>query len=251
MALSDIFREVEEDVRRDRLEKFWKDNGAFVVALIASALLAVAGYQVWQRYEAGQREKDAAAYTAAQRLTDPKAAIQAFANLAKTGGGGYPVLARMEEANLLLQSGKQADAVAIYKDIAQSETGPIGAVARLRAGWALADTASRAQLQTLLQPLLDPGSAWKQTADEILAYNDYRSGKLLAASSEFARLAGDTSAPDALRARARAFAAFLAGGGASNTGTVPPPAPAPAPGVPPADAGPATGAATPAGAATP
>lgn len=248
--MSDIFREVEEDVRRDRLEQFWKSNGAYVVALVVAVMLGVAGYQVWLRYQAAQREKDYAAFTAAQHLTDPKAAAQAFANLAKTAGGGYAVLARMEQANLLLQSGKQADAVAIYKDIAASESGPLGAAARLRAAWALADTATRADLQTLLQPLLDPASGWKPGAEEILAYNDFHNGKLLAASSEFSQLAGDPNAPDALRSRARAFAGFLAGGGATNVGTVPPPAPAPAPGVPPGSAPPA-GAAPSAGAAAP
>jgi hypothetical protein len=243
--LSDIFREVEEDVRRDRLEKFWKDNGLYVIALIAVVLLGVAGYKIWQRYETAQREKDSAAYAAALRITDPKAAAQAFGDLAKTAGGGYAVLARMEQADHLLESGDKAGAVTLYKDIAASETGPLGAVARVRAGWALADTASRGDLQTLLQPLLDPASSWKPMADEILAFRDYRDGKLLAASGEFGRLASDLNAPDALRSRARAFAAFLAHGGESNVGTVPPPAPAP--GTPPE----APAGAAPAGTATP
>lgn len=230
--MSDIFREVEEDVRRDRLEKFWKANGGYIVALIGAALLAVAGYQLWQRYEAGQREKDFAAFTAAQRVTDPKTAAKAFADLAKSAGGGYAALAKMAEANSLLQTGQRAQAVAIYKDIADSETGPIGMVARLRAGWAQADTASRAELQTLLQQLLDPGSAWKQMGQEILAYSDYRSGKLLVASGEFNKLAADTTASEVLRNRARAFATYIANGGAANVGTMPPPAPAPLPDVP-------------------
>lgn len=229
--MSDIFREVEEDVRRDRLEKFWKANGGYIVALVVVSLLGLGGYQLWQRHEANQREKDSAAFTAAQKLTDPNAAAKAFADLAKNAGGGYAALARIEQANILLSSGKRAEAVAIYMDVAGTDPGPVGATARLRAGWAQADSASRAQLQTLLQPLLDPSSAWKSLAQEILAYSDYRSGKLLAASGEFNKLAADTTASDALRNRARAFAAYIAGGGAANIGTVPPPAP-PVPALP-------------------
>ena len=123
---------------------------------------------------------------------------------------------------------RATQAVALYKDIANDDHGTVGAVARLRAGWLMADNAPRADLQTLLQPLLDPGSVWRQMAEEILAYSDYRAGKTLAATGEFAKLAADPAAPDALRNRARAFAAFIAGGGATNYGSVPPPAP-PAP----------------------
>jgi hypothetical protein len=226
--LSDIFREVEEDVRRDKLEKFWKTNGGTVIALIFAGLLAVAGWEAWQYYEAGQRQKDFTAYTAALSQNDPKAAAKAFADLAQHAGAGYVTLAKMGQANALLQSGNRAQAVTLYKDIANSDTGPMGAAARIRAGWALADSPARSELQSLLQPVLDPGSAWKQVAQEILAYNDYRNGKVLVASSEFKKIADDTTAPDALRDRARAFAAFLTGGGATNAGTVPPLAP-PAP----------------------
>jgi len=223
--LSDIFREVEEDVRRDKLEKFWKANGGYVIALLACLLVGVAGWKAWQYYQAGQRQRDFTAYTAALGQNDPKAAAKAFADLAQHAGGGYVALARMGQANGLLQSGNRTEAVALYKDIANSDSGPIGAAARIKAAWALADSAQRNDLQTLLQPLLDSASVWKQMAQEILAYNDYRNGKLLIASGEFKKIATDSTAPDTLREHARAFVAFLAGGGAANAGTVPPPAP--------------------------
>jgi hypothetical protein len=232
--LSDIFREVEEDVRREKLEKFWKAYGIHVMALLALVLIGVAGFELWQRQEAALREKDSQAFVAAQHITNPQAAAQAFAALSTTAHGGYGLLAKMEQANGLAAGGQNAQAETLYKDIADSDHGELGAVARLRGGWAMADTASSADLQSLLQPLLDPGSPWRQMAQEILAYSDYRHGKMLVASSEFAKLAADPGSPDGLRGRARAFAAFLSGGGAGNYGTVPPPAPpppTPAPGV--------------------
>ena len=38
--MSDIFREVEEDVRRERLEKIWKEYGDYIVAALALLILA-------------------------------------------------------------------------------------------------------------------------------------------------------------------------------------------------------------------
>ena len=244
-ALSDIFREVEEDVRREKLEKFWKAYGAHLIVLLVLAMAGIGGFEVWQRYEAGLRDKDSAAFVAAQHIANPKAALSAFANLAKTGHGGYGVLSRLEEANLMVVDNRPDQAVALYKDIANEDHGAVGAVARLRAAWVLADKASRANLQTLLQPLMDPGSVWRQMAEEVLAYSDYRNGKTLAATEEFAKLAADADAPDQLRSRARAFSAFLDSGGAANHGVVPPPAPAPLPGLAPDAAGAPADAAAP------
>ena len=248
--LSDIFREVEEDVRRDRMEKLWKEYGAYGIALVALLFLAVVGYQGWQRYQQTLREKDSTAFNAAQRIENPNAAAKAFEDLSKTAGGGYVPLSRMEQANALARAGKVADAVTIYKDLAATDQSPIGSVARLRAGWALADSAKREELQTLLQPLLDAGGSWKPQAQEILAYSDYRTGKALVAASEFSQIVADPQASDVLKNRAKAFAVFLSTGGATNVGTVPPPAPVPAPGTPP-DAQPGAPAGASAGAAAP
>jgi hypothetical protein len=43
--MSDIFQEVEEDVRRERYEKLWKKYGNYIIAL---AVLIVAGVAAWQ-----------------------------------------------------------------------------------------------------------------------------------------------------------------------------------------------------------
>jgi hypothetical protein len=230
--VSDIFREVEEDVRKERLQKWWKAWGDYVIALMALIVLSVAGYEVWLRYEAGQRAKAAADFVAAQHVTDPAKAVAAFDAL-KNAPGGYGLLARMAEADALPAAGKPNDAIALYKDIAASDSGPVGAAARLRAAWLMADSASHADLVTLLNPINNATSPWRQLAREVLAYSDYKAGKTKEATFTFEALARDPDSPDALKSRAKAFATFLEGGGARDFGTVPPPATAPAPGTPP------------------
>jgi hypothetical protein len=79
-------------------------------------------------------------------------------------------------------------------------------------------------------------------AEEVLAYADYRALDLKAAAARYEALEKDPGSPDALRARARAMAAFLKNGGAITYGTVPPVTaalpgqPAPKPGTAPAPA---------------
>lgn len=223
--MSDIFREVEEDVRREKLEKFWKAYGDYVIALVALIILGIAGFEFWQRYQANQRDKAAIAFSAAQRISDPRQAAQTFADLASSAPSGYRQLARLEEAGSMLAAGQRETAIALFKEIADQDKGGIGQVARLRAGWAMVDSASRSALQAELAPLQTSSGSWKAMADEVIAYSDYRNHDDAKAAQEFDALANDPAAAGAIKVRARAMANFLKQGGDKDVGTVPPVAP--------------------------
>jgi hypothetical protein len=230
--LSDIFREVEEEVRRERLEKLWKEYGDYIIAGAALIVIAVAGLQLWRHYEDGQRLKASDAYQVAEQAFEnnsPQIAEAAFAQLAKEAPGGYASVARLQEADALLASGRKDDAIALYKQIAGADDPVLGAVARLRAAWAIADTTSKSDIETLLAPLTDPTSPWHYAAREVLAYEDYRTGQLKQAAGEYEKLGADTNAPSGVRQRSMAMAVYLKAGGDQNVGTVPPPPTAPHP----------------------
>jgi hypothetical protein len=224
--VSDIFREVEEDVRRERLEKLWKKYGDYVIAGLAVIVVGVAGFKLWQHYQVVQIAKASLAYSTAMQLSNSgksAQAAQAFAKIAKNAPGGYAASAKLAEADALLADGKTADAIALYKTIAQKDKTDLGDLARIRAAWALADSASKSDLQTLLAPLTDPKSSWRFMAREILAYYDFRDGAMKAAQSEYDSLAAESEAPEAVRQRANAMASLIRAGGGQNYGTVPPP----------------------------
>lgn len=225
--MTDIFREVEEDVRRERFEKLWKAYGNYAIAAIVLLFLGIGGWQLWQRHEQEERAKVAAAFIAAQRISNPQAAASAFVDVARTAPKGYASVARLAEAAAMAASGQQASAIDLYKQIARDDSGPVGMVARLRAAWAMSDNASRTELQDLLKPLNQPGSAWRENAQEVLAYADYRAMDMKSALAKFSELAADPQAPDLLRRRAEAMAAYLKNGGAVSFGTVPADVPPP------------------------
>ena len=240
--MTDIFREVEEDVRREKMEKLWKAYGNYAIAALVLLFAGIAGWQVWERHEAQERAKVSEAFIAAQRITNPQTAASTFADIARTAPRGYAELARLSEAGAMVASGQTGPAVDLYKQIAKDDNGAIGAVARLRAAWAIADTASRSALSDLVKPLDQPGSPWRQNAQEVMAYADYRAMDTKGALAKYAVLAADPESPDSLRRRAQAMADFLKSGGAVSYGTVPAPPPAPAPN---AAMAPAAGAAAP------
>ena len=250
--MSDIFREVEEDVRRERLEKLWKAYGNYAIVLLALLFAGIGGWQFWERHELAERQKVSDAFIAAQRITNPGAAAGAFVDIARTAPKGYSLVARLSQANAMLASGQGPGAIDLYKQIAKEDSGIIGAVARLRAAWALADTNKRADLTELLAPLDQPGGAWRQSAREVLAYADYRAMNSKAAIAKYSELVSDPESPEALRARAKAMVQYIKNGGAVNFGSVPadalpvPPEAANKPAPPPANAPAADGKKAPA-----
>jgi len=240
--VSDIFREVEEEVRRERLEKIWKEYGDYIVAAAALLILAAAAFRLWTYYQARERARASDQYLVAEELLgsgQARAAAQAFARLAHNAPSGYAKLAQLESANALADQGNTAEALAIYRKFASDSDDIVSAVARLKAAWILTEGAPKSEVETLIGSLAADTSPWKQVAREILAYADYHAGNIKHAQTEFDALAKDTKAPNGVRGRSRALATFIAAGGDKNTGTVPmpqtPAMPAPGkPGTPPA-----------------
>lgn len=232
--MTDIFQEVEEDVRRERYAQLWKQYGDYIMAAAALIVVAVAAWQLWQRYQFNQRIEASNAYIVALETRDPEKAASAFAKLAKTAPAGYAQISRMQEANSLLDADKHDQATSLYRELMKDSDPLFASVARLRLAWADADTMTKKQMQDLVAPLTDASDPFHYMANELLAYVDYREGSVQAAQTEYEALAKDTTTPAGIRERAAGMAAFLAAGGNKNVGTVPPPpkpqAPAPVPG---------------------
>ncbi len=173
LTLSDIFREVEEDVRRERLQKLWKAYGDYVIGAAVLVFALIAGFELWQRHEADAQAKAAAALTAAQRIVSPAQAADAYSTLAKDAPKGYALVARLAQANAMVASGQGKDALDLYRQIARDDDGPVawwrGCVPP--GPWPTARPGGVAQL---LAPLDNQTGAWHALAREVLAYADYR-----------------------------------------------------------------------------
>lgn len=116
--MSDIFHEVEEEVRRERFEKLWKKYGDYAIAAVAVIVIGIAGYKFWQRYEMQQQMNASHNFNAAQQALgagNGAAAAASLADLAKSAPGGYVTMARLAEADALYVSGKPGEAITLYK----------------------------------------------------------------------------------------------------------------------------------------
>ena len=217
--MADIFHEVDEEVRRERLQKLWERYSIYIIAL---AVLTVAGIGAWQGYEWWLNKQAAAAgaqFEAALTLSEQGKhgeAEQAFAKIAAEGPAGYRLLARFRAVGELAL-GKPAEAVNAYDRIAAdgSLSRTMRDLAGLRAGLLLVDTTSFADLKKRLDPLTEPGRSFRASARELLALSAWHNHNLTASKRYLDMLEGDSETPPGIRARAQVLSALIAASGKS------------------------------------
>jgi hypothetical protein len=120
--VSDIFREIDEELRRDNLLKLWRRYGKYVIGAAVLALLIAGAVAAWRDHLATERKAQATRYSAALSLVRAGKDAEAnalFALLARQGGG-YSMLAAFEEAEMLAKGGDRKAAVAAFDRLAAS-----------------------------------------------------------------------------------------------------------------------------------
>jgi hypothetical protein len=176
--VSDIFNEVDEELRREKLKKLWERYGVLIIALAVLFVAAVGGWRAYQWYEAKKAAEAGAAFDAAALLSEQgqhQQAEAAFAKIAAEGSSAYRVLARLREAAELAHHDAKA-AIAIYDSIASDDR--VDQVQRdlaaLRAAYILVDTAPYDELRNRVEPLTDSNRAFRHSARALLALSAWR-----------------------------------------------------------------------------
>lgn len=215
-AVSDIFREIEDELRQEHLYKLWQRHSKLVVAVVVILVLAIGGTFAWRSYRKAAARNDGLRYLSALALAQQKgdaAAAAAFEDVARQAGSGYRVLATFQAAAAHVAAGDLKGAIADYDRLASDGSVPqrYRSLAVLLSVLHQADTGPIEPLQAKLAPLLAPDSPWRFSAGELSAALDLRAGKKDAARRIFASLAGDAEAPAGLRARAGEMLAALGG----------------------------------------
>jgi hypothetical protein len=212
--VSDVFREVDEEVRHEQMLKQWRKYGNYVIGAALGVVLGVAGSVGWKEYSLNKRLSDGNAFSVAMThlIEDrPGAAAVSFAQLAEDAGSGYAALARLREAQALNAAGDSAGAVAALDRLA-GDSGADQALRDLAAFLAVLyqmDSAAPGELDARLAPLMTDASPWRASARELAGLLAFRRGDMAAARDIFTRLVDDATAPQQVRGRAAEFLAIL------------------------------------------
>ncbi len=214
--MSDIFTEVDEDLRRERAAQLWKKYGNWIVAAAVLIVGGTAAGVYWKDYHRKQAELAGAQYVAAleqARTGEAGNAAMALANVARETSSGYSALARLEDAALKSRNGDTVAAAATYRAVAADSGADrsLRDAAQLLAALTVANTAEPAEINAQLAGLAQPGNPWRHLAWEIQALAAARAGKMEEARTLYAKIADDPDAPTGLRARAAEMLQALEG----------------------------------------
>jgi hypothetical protein len=211
--VSELFDEVDEDVRRDQLKRLWDRYSIYIVAGALLIIAAVGGWRGYQYLEAKKAAEAGAAFDKAAELSEQNKhteAEAAFTELAAKAPSGYRMLARLRAAAEVATRDPKA-AAKLYDDIAadRSVGAPEQDLAKVRAAGLLLESASYPSMLARLEPATAPGATFRHTARELLALSAWRANDTAAARQWLDMIASDGETPPSLRSRAEALQALL------------------------------------------
>jgi hypothetical protein len=219
MSNDTLLREVDEELRRDRIRKLWRQLGPWVIGGAVAVVLVVAGYEGWTWWQKSQSATSSDQFYAATTLadgTDLDAAKAALDDVIAKGTGGYPDLARFREAALLAQQGKTDEAVATYDGLATSLTNThFRELALILAGTLLVDKGDVSAVQQRVGGSLTPDSPMRNAAREVMGLAQYKAGQLQEAMVTFQSIVDDPLSSRDLRSRVQIYMIQLVAEGAA------------------------------------
>ncbi len=186
--MSDFLKELEDDIREERILVLWRKYGNYVIGLALLIVIATSAYVLWQYMKHNAQVRSHVTFSQAVGLVKQgkkEEALKAFHDLAAEGGG-YGKLAQLYEASLL------ADPEALYTKISQ-ENPADPALSKLPKLLIAARALDKPQALAPLEPLTAPNNAWAPLSLELLALADLKRGDSVKAAKAYIKILKETS----------------------------------------------------------
>ena len=200
--MSDIFQEIDEDLRQDKVARLWKAYGKYLVALAVFIILVIASYRFIEHKNEKNREQTSELYELASeagRSGDKKAAIELLSDEMFDENIGYSIISKLKKAALAKSNNDLEGTEIVLKEIITNEDIPLYLrdLARLKLFASDSDNNS-----SQLEVLIEEEGPWKFLALELKGGIQLEGGNLKEARSIFKELTDDANTPNNLRRRA-------------------------------------------------
>ncbi|WP_338723165.1 tetratricopeptide repeat protein [Devosia sp. XK-2] len=205
MSNENIFREIDEELRTDRMRALWRRFAPFVIGGAIAIVALVAVNEGWSWYTKSQSAAASEEFYGALNAAEAGNLDEALAQLdtlAANGSGGYPVLAEFRKAALLSDEGDAAGAVAAYDTLANNRSNPrLRELALLLAANILVDHGTLADVEARIATLATDDNHMRRVARELLGLAQYKAGDYAAAEESFQAVIDDPLAQSGARNR--------------------------------------------------
>lgn len=194
--MSDFFKELEEDIREERIMNLWHKYGNYVIGLALAIVIGTAGYVIWQHMKHKAQLKRHMSFSQAVTLLQQgkkEEALKAFHELAEERGG-YAKLAQLYEASLI------PDPEELYAKIAQQNAAD-PALSKLPKLLMAARALNNTTALMAIEPL-SASKAWAPLSLELLALANLKRGNEIEAAKLYIQILKRSSITSDEKARA-------------------------------------------------
>ena len=120
--MSDILRQVDEDLRKDRLLKIWNSYKIYIVGSILITLISLSGYQYYLSSTQSKNEAIVEQYINSINLMDANTSIQQLLELNEADNSFIKGLAQLKRAELYFVTENKEQAIELLQSISTDES---------------------------------------------------------------------------------------------------------------------------------
>jgi hypothetical protein len=212
-----LLQEVDEAVRKDRLDTIVQNYGRWIIGGVLAALLAFGGYLYWgHRQDSARGEQAEELLASFEKLNSnqPRAAATELEKIAADGDPAYRAVAMMQQANIKAQTGDLKAAAALMAKIAADTKldQSLRDLALIRQTALEYDSLKHEVVIARMKPLVDakdPASSWFASAAELSATAHYQLGQFEQAGALYGRIAKLPGVAKSLQSRSVQMAGML------------------------------------------
>lgn len=197
--MSDIFREVDEDIRQEKYRRLWNKYGLYIIGFAVLIVLATIGYRSWLYWQETQSQAAGDMFYDAVQLSEAQNYQEAAEIYRELEGsiGGYPALAKLRLATDMAKSGQSQEALDAFDALSNDSSlmEAIRSVAAMRAGYIAVDSEDYTAVADRVEKLTGDTGPFRAAARELLALSAWKNGDIESARRWISAVQDDQETP--------------------------------------------------------
>ncbi|WP_336287974.1 MULTISPECIES: DUF2659 family protein [unclassified Bartonella] len=183
MSYDNFISEVNAEFRQEKALAFWRRYGLSMIIAIIVFILTVAIYQIYRHEQMKKADHISDMFIKGLGFADTRhfdEAMKQLEDVKAANFGGYPFLARLREASLLMEKGDAVKSVEVFDSVAVDEKAPqiLQKIARIRAAYILVDTGTLDDVKKRVKDMANDNDPMHMSAREALGLAAYKANKM-------------------------------------------------------------------------
>lgn len=198
MSYDSFITEVNKEFRQEKFFSFWRRYGLSVIGAAVVFVLSVAVYQVYHHKQMNKANAVGDTFIKSLDLADSHdfdAAMRLLQSVKASDFGGYPFLARLREASLLMEQGDAVKSVETFDEVAADKRAPLilRKIAKIRAAYILVDTGTLDDVKKRVEDMANDIDSMRLSAREALGLAAYKANQMDDAVYYFQKISEENS----------------------------------------------------------